>query len=319
MKYLEKILDKKDLLIMDGAMATELERKGFDLNDSLWSAKVLAEHPEAIRDIHYEYFANGADCSTAASYQATIAGYQRKGYTEAEAEHLIARSVEILKEAREKWWNDAGKNSGRMYPLAAASIGPYGAYLADGSEYRGDYHCTEEEYRAFHFQRMKILKNAGVDIFAVETIPRLDEAVACARMLEELECDYWVSFTFKTPGMISDGSRIEEVVKQLHNFPHLRYIGVNCTPPVFIEKIIRKLRQLTDIPVCVYPNSGETYDIENKVWLENKDGKTYVDWAKEWYRVGARAIGGCCRTRPEDIKAIYEWYDEERKDKKIKR
>lgn len=311
MSRVDEVMKQKELFIMDGAMATELERKGLDLNDSLWSAKVLAEQPEAIRDVHYDYFVNGADCSTSASYQATVAGYEAKGYSKEEAKKLIARSMEMLLEAREAWWEKEGKDFGRCYPLAAASIGPYGAYLADGSEYTGNYHCTEEEYRDFHFERMKILKEAGADIFAVETMPRLDEAVACAKMLEELECDYWISFSFSTPDRINDGTTLETVVEKLKSYPHLKFIGVNCTAPMFVEQIIRTFKTLTDIPICAYPNRGEEYDPVTKTWRGPNDGKTYLDWAKEWYRAGASAIGGCCRTKPEDIRQIYEWSKEE--------
>lgn len=317
MHSVDEIMKKKDLLIMDGAMATELERKGLDLNDALWSAKVLAEKPEAIREVHYDYFVNGADCSTSASYQATVEGYCSRGYTKEEAEELIARSIKVLKEAREQWWEKEGKDSRRCYPLVAASIGPYGAYLADGSEYTGNYDCTEEEYRAFHLHRMEILKEAGADIFAVETMPRLDEAVACAKMLEELECDYWVSFSFKNSGQINDGTSVEEVAETLKGYPHLKFIGVNCTAPVFVEKIVKRFKELTEVPVCVYPNRGEEYDPVTKTWKGARDGKTYLDWVREWYQAGASAIGGCCRTKPEDIRMIYDWYEKEKKHRKI--
>lgn len=73
------------MLILDGAMATELESKGLDLNDALWSAKVLAEQPDVIEQVHYEYFQAGADCAMTASYQATIDGFLKKGYSLAQS------------------------------------------------------------------------------------------------------------------------------------------------------------------------------------------------------------------------------------------
>lgn len=308
MNSIDEIWRQKDLVILDGAMATELERKGLDLNDSLWSARVLAEHPEVIQAVHRDYFASGADCSTSASYQATIPGFMASGYTRREAEQLIARSMTLLLKARDEWWEGA-KASGRLYPLAAAAVGPYGAYLANGSEYTGDYSQAEEEYRAFHLPRLQILKDSGAEIFALETMPRLDEALACAGMLEELGCDYWISFTFRSPHQISDGTSLEEIADALKGFPHLKAVGVNCTPPVFAEKIIRNFRAFTSLPICVYPNRGEAYDAVTKTWHGSVDGKTYGDWAQKWYRVGARVIGGCCRTRPEDIRAISDWYE----------
>lgn len=309
MNSIDGIWKQKDLVILDGAMATELERKGLDLNDSLWSARVLAEHPEVIQAVHRDYFVSGADCSTSASYQATIPGFMASGYTRREAEDLIARSMTLLRKARDEWWEEEGKASGRLYPLAAAAVGPYGAYLANGSEYTGNYSRTEKEYRAFHLPRMQILKDSGAEIFALETMPRLDEALACAGVLEELDRDYWVSFTFRSPRQISDGTAVEEIAATLKGFPHLKAVGVNCTPPAFVEGIIRNFRGLTSLPICVYPNRGEIYDAVTKTWHGSADGKTYGDWAQEWYRAGARVIGGCCRTRPADIRAIFDWYE----------
>ncbi len=131
----DEIRNEKDLIILDGAMATELEKKGLDLNDELWSAKVLESQPQAISEVHYDYFKNGADAGTSASYQASIAGFLKKGYSEQEAKDFIARSMELLLETRSRWWKEEGRSTGRCQPLAVGSIGPYGAYLADGSEY----------------------------------------------------------------------------------------------------------------------------------------------------------------------------------------
>ncbi|MCI2056449.1 MAG: homocysteine S-methyltransferase [Oscillibacter sp.] len=312
MSSIDEIWKQKDLVILDGAMATELERKGLNLNDSLWSARALVEQPDMIKAVHYDYFVSGADCSTSASYQATIPGYLKSGYTKSEAESLIARSMTLLLAARDEWWANEGRDSGRPHPLAAAAIGPYGAFLANGSEYTGDYTCTEEEYRAFHLPRLQILKDAGTEIFAVETLPRLDEAIACANMLEELGCDYWLSFTFHNARQISEGTSIEEVAAALkEGFPHLKAVGVNCTPPAFVEGIVRNFKAVSSLPVCVYPNRGEVYDAVSKTWHGSADGKTFGNWAAEWYRAGATIIGGCCRTRPEDIKEVADWYDKE--------
>ena len=236
-----------------------------------------------------------------------------RGYTKSEAEGLIARSMGLLLDARDAWWNDGGRDSGRPLPLAAAAIGPYGAYLSDGSEYTGAYACTEEEYRAFHLPRMRILKDAGAEIFAVETQPRLDEAVACARMLEELDADYWVTFTFRTASRISEGRTLQEAAAALEKFPHLKAIGVNCTPPTLVEEIVKGFRSVCAVPVCAYPNRGEVYDAVSKTWHGAPDGMTYGERARAWYRAGASVIGGCCRTRPEDIAEIAAWDDRERR------
>jgi Homocysteine/selenocysteine methylase (S-methylmethionine-dependent) len=157
MNPINNILNDFNLIILDGALATELENRGCVINDSLWSAKILAENPEIIEKVHYDYFMSGADCAITSSYQATIDGFMQKGFTETEAISLIKRSVRIAKKARDDFWNDSENRKNRPMPLVAGSVGPYGAYLADGSEYRGDYNISEEELINFHRPRIKIL------------------------------------------------------------------------------------------------------------------------------------------------------------------
>ena len=171
MNLIEKFLQDHKVLILDGAMATELEGKGLDLNDALWSAKVLAERPDVIEQVHYEYFQAGADCAMTASYQATIEGFLKKGYSLSQAEKFISDSVSIAVKARDRFWQDPENRKGRPYPLIVAAVGPYGAYLADGSEYRGDYDISEQELMDFHRRRMQLLLEAGADILACETVP----------------------------------------------------------------------------------------------------------------------------------------------------
>src|SRR5579884_482415 len=196
MDPLARILNDYGLMILDGAMATELERRGCDLRDPLWSAKVLIEAPEMIKVVHAAYFAAGADCAITASYQATFQGFARRGLSEAEAADLMRLSVRLAVEARDEFWADPANRAGRPRPLVAASIGPYGAYLADGSEYRGDYGLSEEELCAFHRPRLAMLASSGADLLACETIPCLEEALALAELLSELpEAGAWISLS----------------------------------------------------------------------------------------------------------------------------
>lgn len=306
MSRFDELREKKSIIVLDGPMGTELERRGYDVNDALWSAKFLRENPNAIKQIHYDYFEAGADIVTCASYQASILGFTAAGYTEKEAEDLIRLSMEIVKAARDEWWEKEGKNSGRPYPLVAGDIGPYGAFLADGSEYTGKYFPTEQEYRDFHLRRMQILKDAGAEIFAVETLPKLDEAIVCAKLLEELDSDYWLSFSYRNGKQISDGTKLEEVAKNLKGFSHLKAIGVNCTPPEYVQEIVERYRKSWDGVICVYPNSGENYDGINKIWLGAADGMTFADRLEGWKNAGAGMIGGCCRTKPDDIRKVAE-------------
>lgn len=305
---IEKILKKHKVIILDGALATELENRGYDINDSLWSAKILAEKPEVIKQVHYDYFKAGADVAITSSYQATMEGFVKKGFSSSEAKDLIKRSVELAVAARNEFFEELDNKEDRPYPLVAASVGPYGAYLADGSEYRGDYKISEDELMDFHRERMKILIEAGADILACETIPNLTEAKAIAKLLSEFQGTYaWISFSCKNGLQISDGTLISQCAETLKAYPNVAAIGINCTAPKYVSELITEIKKVTDKPIVVYPNSGEEYDAQHKEWNGHSDVQCYGSSAKLWYKCGASLIGGCCRTTPEHIKEIAKW------------
>jgi len=302
------ILDRYPALVIDGALATELEHRGFDLKDELWSAKILLEQPEAIRQLHYDYFKSGADCVITASYQATITGFMKRGLSETEAVDLIKKSVRLAIEARDEFWADESNRAGRTRPFVAASVGPYGAYLADGSEYRGNYGLSEQELMDFHRPRMRALIDAGADILACETIPCLVEAQALVRLLDEFQSiQAWISFSCRDEVHVSEGQRLEDCVRHVETCPFVAAIGVNCTSPKYIPSLVREARKATNKPVLVYPNSGEKYDASRNDWDGQPVYETFSEEAKEWFEAGARLIGGCCRTTPEDIHGIAGW------------
>ena len=183
---IKELLEKNGQMIIDGSMSTALEQMGANLNCSLWTARALVDTPELVKKVHTDYFKAGADCGITCSYQATIPGLMENGFTHDEAAEIVANSVKLLLEAREEWWNAEGEAQGRVYPLCLAGIGPYGAYLADGSEYRGNYGVSDEALRTFHKERMEILWNAGADILLIETQPSLQEALIEAEIAEEI-------------------------------------------------------------------------------------------------------------------------------------
>lgn len=307
MKAIEEIIEEKGFVILDGAMSTGLESKGLSMNDPLWTAKALAERPETVKAVHADYIGAGADLNISASYQATIPGYEKRGYTKAEALGFIARSVRLIDEARREWWRNGGKDSGRAYPIAAGAVGPYGAYLADGNEYRGEYGLEEKDYRAFHEARIKTLADSGADMIAIETQPRLDEALACARICEEIGIDYWISFTFLSGRRISGGWEIEELCRAAEEsgLSHIAAIGANCIAPGIAEEIVKNFKERTELPIIVYPNSGKRYDPLTKTWSGNAKLKSFGDLALDWYGAGARIIGGCCTTCFDEIAEIF--------------
>ncbi len=308
MNAIASILDLQPALVIDGALATELERRGCDLKDSLWSAKILLEQPEKIKQVHYDYFKAGADCAITASYQATIAGFAKRGLSEAEAIALMKKSVTLAKEARDEFWADEANRAGRVKPFVAASVGPYGAYLANGEEYTGNYGLTEKELMDFHRPRMRALIEAGADLLACETIPCLIEAQALVKLLGEFQSVHaWISFSCRDEAHVCEGDRFEDCIRQIEASPFVDAVGVNCTSPRFIPALIREAKKATQKPVLVYPNSGETYDAAKSDWDGHRIYESFGEEAKEWYNAGARLIGGCCRTTPEDIQAIAGW------------
>jgi homocysteine S-methyltransferase len=301
----QPFLERQGVLILDGGLATQLEARGADLHDPLWSAKLLLENPSLIRQVHLDYFWAGADCAITASYQATIPGFKRRGLTEAQAVELLKLPVKLAWEAREEFWAVMGLQGGRLRPLIAASIGPYGAYLANGAEYTGDYDLGETGLADFHRQRWHILAESAADLLACETIPSFTEAKALARLLAETPDRWaWFSFSCRDGRSISDGTPMTECAALLEEIEQVVAVGINCTPPRYIPELIGELFAVTQKPIIVYPNSGEYYDAEAKRWQGLSIPAEFGTHSREWRKAGAALIGGCCRTGPEHIRQI---------------
>jgi homocysteine S-methyltransferase len=297
------LLTANRTLILDGALATELEARGCDLSDPLWSAKVLIENPELIYQVHLDYFNAGAQCAITASYQATPQGFLRRGLDHSQSLALIAKSVQLAQQAR----NDYLALHPQAVPLLiAGSVGPYGAYLADGSEYRGDYALPQEEMMAFHRPRIKALAEAGVDLLACETLPSFGELQALLMLLQEFPTlGAWFAFTLRDSQHLSDGTPLVTVMAALHANPQVLAIGINCIALENVTPALQQLAALTDKPLLVYPNSGEHYDAVSKTWHACGGAHgSLIAQIGEWQRIGAQLIGGCCRTTPQDIRQI---------------
>lgn len=298
MNPLEAILQGKPFAVLDGAFATELERLGFSIDDPLWSAKAIYERPDLVGAVHRMYLEAGADIVESAGYQASVPGFMKKGFSRKEAEELLARSVRIVKAACADFQKSRGRKA-----LAAASIGPYGACLADGSEYRGDYKAGEEELYEFHRERLSVLAREAPDLYAFETFPLLKEAKAACRALAGLDgASGWVSFSCRDGETTCGGDDIGECAAFLDKVPQIAAIGVNCIAPRYAPSLIRRIRAHTDKPCVVYPNSGEVYDPGEEAWHGQAEEARHL--ARICYEAGARIIGGCCRTTPETIREI---------------
>jgi homocysteine S-methyltransferase len=232
----------------------------------------------------------------------------KRGLNRGQAIDLIKKSVRLAIEARDEFWADETNRVGRAKPFVAASVGPYGAYLADGSEYRGNYGLTEEGLIEFHRPRMRALIEAGADLLACETIPSPIEARALVKLLGEFEgVSAWISFSCRDEAHVCEGETLEECIRQVESSPQVAAVGVNCTSPKFIPSLIREAKKATAKPILVYPNSGESYSAEKKDWNDDPVFESFGEEAKVWHEAGARLIGGCCRTSPKDIHVIARW------------
>jgi homocysteine S-methyltransferase len=292
-------------LILDGGLATELESLGLDLDHPLWSARVLIDEPDAILAVHIDYLLAGADCITTSSYQASIAGLEEAGLSRRQIKDLLRKSVRLAQEARDFFLQQQDNNSSEeTSPLVAASCGPYGAYLADGSEFTGDYDLSENDLYDFHSPRFEILAEAQPDLLAFETIPQAREAKAIARLLKLSTLPAWVSFSCRDGEHLVSGEPIEAALAHLHDIDSVVAVGVNCVSPGLVLPIIETIRRHTHQPIVVYPNAGGTWDDADRSWVGGDDLKTFISLAKQWRSAGASLIGGCCQITPEHIKRL---------------
>ena len=291
------------LMILDGGLATELERRGQDMSGALWSAEVLRTAPDVIEQLHYDYFAAGARCAISASYQASYEGFAAHGLGADETTALLRRSVELAQAARARYQRDHPSDRRQLY--VAASVGPYGAISHDGAEYRGDYGLTRNQLIAFHSRRFAVLAASGADFLACETIPALDEALALAALLEQhADARAWMSFT-STDGLhTAHGEPLTECARLLDRVPSVIAIGMNCVRPEIVGEAIRALRAGTSKAIVVYPNSGEQWDGKTRAWHGSWDHDSLAALAPQWVSAGARLIGGCCRIGPDEIAAL---------------
>ncbi|MFK7978548.1 MAG: homocysteine S-methyltransferase [Saprospiraceae bacterium] len=303
---LENIEKLKYPLLLDGGLSNELEAQGYDLSHQLWSAKLIANSSEAIIQAHLTYLKAGAQCIITSSYQAFIQGFLDVGYSRIEAEQLLLKTVTLAEIALEKYQQITGN---KTKPLIAASIGPYGAYLADGSEYRGNYGVTDSALATFHQQQFQLLETTNADVYACETIPSFQEAKVLSELLEKVTKPAWVSFSCKDEAHINDGTPIQTAAALFKNHPNVFAIGVNCTAPKYISELIKALKPAVgNKKIIVYPNSGMVYNAVSKTWSGTAEPSTFVAMAKEWVDLGADIIGGCCQIGHRHIRGVFEGF-----------
>jgi homocysteine S-methyltransferase len=295
-------LDLSSLHVLDGGMATELERRGCDISGPLWSAHVLDTSPEIVKAVHLDYLRAGADCISTVSYQVSNLGYAELGRCPADATRALHQSVAIAAEARDEYRRGSGRSA-----LIAASLGPYGAALHNGAEFHGRYEIGFDELIRFHSERLAVIARTDADLVALETVPSLEEVQAIAHALAEFpEVSAWISFACKDETRVAHGEPIATCAAILEDAPQVVAIGINCTQPRFLPSLITQVKSRSSKPILVYPNSGELWDAEARCWYGPSSVEEFAAQAQSWFAAGAQAVGGCCRTTPGHIRAVRE-------------
>jgi len=302
-------------VLLDGGLATQLEAQGCDLSGGLWSGRVLLEEPEQVAAAHRAFAGAGAEVLTTASYQVSAAALERSGHEPPLEPKLLRRSVDIARQVRDE-----------VVPggWVAGSVGAYGASLADGSEYTGEYGLgddteTVRALRAFHRPRMEALLDAGADVLACETIPRLAEVRAITAELMDLGASAWISLTVTTDEhgtpRTRAGEPLADVASCVAGVPGLVAVGVNCCRPRDVRGAVRVLTEATGLPAVAYPNSGEGWDVRTQSWTGASEWRVDRqpsgpnddpddDTPAAWVAAGARLVGGCCRVTPWNIRSL---------------
>jgi len=277
------------MIKIDGGLSTALEELGADLKSILWTGELIEKSPDQIIAAHRAYVDAGAKVVITSSYQVSFIGEAKSGINDQTVSRLLVKSTELAKQAL------IGSDA-----KVAASIGPYGAALGDGSEYRGNYQISDEQLREFHSRRIGILAETKPDLFAVETIPSLKEARIVEELIINTNIPYWISFSCKDELHISEGDTFEDAIGALKKSPKRLAVGINCTDPRFISSLLKSVRSKE--PFVIYPNAGRVWDAESKIWIGDPLG--FNQYISEWTDLGAEYIGGCCSVGPKEIASL---------------
>ncbi len=284
----------EDPIVIDGGLSTQLQLLGQDIDGELWTGRALLEDPSAVTRAHADFIRAGADVVITASYQVARQGFVEAGMTREDADEALTSSVSAARAASHG--TDA---------RVAASVGPFGAILHDGSEYRGNYGLSRADLTAFHRERIEVLVAARPDLLAVETIPDALEAEALAEVLGEFDdIPAWMSFSTADGERLWAGQSIEDAVRIATRAPNVMAVGVNCTDPRNVSDLIGRICAVTDLPVVVYPNAGGAWDAGTGEWRGHDESPFVPVGVRSWLSSGARAIGGCCGTDDRTIRRI---------------
>lgn len=276
------------VLILDGGLSTALEESGYDVSGPMWTGELLLSNPDAITAAHRSFVEAGADILITGSYQISFEGGRSVGWSDDDVERALRNSTA------------AARLAANEDTIVAASIGPFGAHLNDGSEFRGNYGASARAIREFHDRRLDIVLDTEPDMLAIETMPDLDEVRIIMELVESKspEIDFWVSFTVREAGTLSGGATFADACAVVERESSAIAIGINCSPLSVITQTLVSVD--TDLPFVVYPNAGQSWDSESMSWAGKPEFATSVN-VEEWVSAGARIVGGCCGYGPGHI------------------
>ncbi|MEX2143211.1 MAG: homocysteine S-methyltransferase family protein [Anaerolineales bacterium] len=283
--FLQRLSEPRPMLL-DGAMGTELERRGVDISTPLWSAIALLDSPELVEQVHQDYLQAGAELIITNTFRTHRRNLERAGMAEQAARltTLAASIAQIaIRESGKRAWV-----AGSMAPLEDSYIAnalPAETYLAEHSEMAGN------------------LAAAGVDLLLVETISTIREAQAAAQAAHATGLPFGVSFICKADGLMFSGEALRDAVKAVQAHQP-SFLGINCSAAPSLQKALENLRAATSLPIAVYANPSHTEDYQH--WDETEAGQpeVYAQYAQRWLEAGAQLVGGCCGTGPEHIAAL---------------
>jgi homocysteine S-methyltransferase len=279
--------------VVDGGLSTALGELGRASGGLLWTAQLVIDEPDVVVAAHRSFVEAGAEVIITSSYQASVAGFEGAGLSRSEAVAALRSTTDLARRAVD----------GDADVVVAASIGPFGATLGDGSEYHGRYDASWDAVQAFHRERIAVIVDSGPDLIAVETIPGIIEAEIILDELDRVGAPAgWLTLSCRDGETTCAGDPFAAVVRQLELSPALVAIGVNCTAPNHVESLLRSATG-GPLPFVVYPNHGRTWDAVGECWIG--DGDDHLsDRAAAWVAAGARLIGGCCGVGPAGVRGL---------------
>jgi len=272
---------------LDGGLSTALENNGNKLTTSLWTGELILVNPSEITKAHLDFINAGADIIITSSYQISYLGCSKRGWSESKTDQALRGSTQLAK--------DAVLKSGKSVKVAS-SIGPYGAALADGSEYKGNYGVTKSALKDFHARRLEVLISTSPDLLALETMPDTFEVELLLELLSDCPIPYWVSYSCKAGNQTNAGQSFTEAVSLAKD---AMAVGINCTAPELITDLL--LSTKSDKPFVVYPNSGRSWNAKTKEWEGSSEAGFDELLIKSWISAGAQIIGGCCGIGADEI------------------